>query len=169
MNIHHGQIALSEPARSARTARKALDNARHVGELAVAATAVIDTRTRQMGAAIGDPVALAAPEFTLMVTEKVKAAALSGRAMQRRLPMAMQASLTWIERQAAVAGEAALAPWQARSPVDLLGFGPRAILAGVDAYAALAAEMTHLGTQVFGAGLAPIHRAATRNARRLAR
>jgi hypothetical protein len=35
------------------------------------------------------------------------------------------------------------------------------------AHAALAAEMTHLGTQVFGAGLAPIHRTATRNARRL--
>jgi hypothetical protein len=164
-----GQIALSESARSARTARKAIDNARRVGELAVAATAVIDTRTRQMGAAIGNPVALAAPEFTLMITEKVKAAALSGRAMQRRLPAARQACLGWVERQAAVAGGAALALWQARSPADLLEFGPRAIVAGVDAHAALAAEMTHLGTQVFGAGLAPVHRAATRNARRLAR
>ena len=162
------QIALSEPARSARTARKAIDNARRVGELAVAATAVIDTRTRQMGAAIGNPVALAAPEFTLMITEKVKAAALSGRAMQRSLPAARQACLGWVKRHAAVAGGAALALWQARSPVDLPGFGPRAIVAGVDAHAALAAEMTHLGTQAFGAGLAPIHRAATRNARRLA-
>jgi hypothetical protein len=31
------------------------------------------------------------------------------------------------------------------------------------------AAMLHPGTQLFGAGLAPIHRTATRNARRLAR
>jgi hypothetical protein len=163
------QIALSEPARSARTARKAIDNARRVGELAVAATAVIDQRTRQMGAAVGNPVALTAPEFTLMVTEKVKAAALSGRAMQRSLPAARQAFLAWLERQAAVSREGQR--WRCgrlARPLTCSG-GPRAILAGVDAHAALAAEMTHLGTQAFGTGLAPIHRAATRNARRLAR
>jgi predicted NBD/HSP70 family sugar kinase len=93
--------ALAEPARTARTASKALGNARRVGELAVAAAAVIDQRIRQLGAAIGNPAALAAPEFTLMVSEKVKAAALSGRAMQRRLPAALQAFLVWLERQAA--------------------------------------------------------------------
>ena len=58
-----------------------------------------------------------------------------------------------------------MALWQARSPVDLLGFGSRAIVAGVAAQAALAAELMHLGPQLFGAGLAPIHRTATRNAR----
>ncbi len=73
---------LSEPVRAARTTMKAMDNARRIGELAEAAAAVVDKRTRQLRAAIGNPVALAAPESTLMATEKVKAVALSGRAMQ---------------------------------------------------------------------------------------
>jgi hypothetical protein len=45
------QIALSEPVRSARTARKTLDNARRIGELAVAAMAV---RSREDDAMDGD-------------------------------------------------------------------------------------------------------------------
>jgi hypothetical protein len=78
--------ALAQPDHLARVATQALTNARRVGELATAAVAVIDQRTRQIGAAIGDPVALAAPEFTRMVSEKLEAVALAGRALQRGGP-----------------------------------------------------------------------------------
>jgi hypothetical protein len=159
----------AEPDHLARTATQALTNARRVGELATAAVAVIDRRTRQIGVALGDPAALAAPEFTLMVTEKLKAAALAGRALQRGGPSAAHAAQSWLEQQVAAGGGAMTALWHARSPADLLGLGQRAIVAGAAAQVALAAELMHLGPQLFGAALAPIHRTATRNARRLAR
>jgi len=161
--------ARAEPAHAARTARQALDNARRVGELAVAAAAVIDRRTRQLGAAIGNPVALAAPKFTLMVTEKLQAAALAGRAMQRGGPSAAHVAQSWLEQQVAAGGGAMTALGHARSPADLLVLGQRAIVAGLDAHAAFMAELLHLGTRLFGAALAPIHRTATRNAQGLAR
>jgi hypothetical protein len=160
---------LAEPDHLARTATQALTNARRVGELATAAVAVIDQRTRQIGAAVGDPVALAAPEFTRMVSEKLEAAALAGRALQRGLPATVRVAQAWLEQQGTVLGRATTTLWQARSPADLVTLGPRAVLAGVDAHGRWMATMLHLGTQLFGAGLAPIHRPATRNARRLAR
>jgi hypothetical protein len=57
----------------------------------------------------------------------------------------------------------------ARSPADLLVLGQRVIVAGLDAHAAFMAELLHLSPRLFGVALAPIHRTATRNARRLAR
>src|SRR4051812_13372845 len=113
----------TEPAHAARTARQALDNARRVGELAVAAAAGIDRRTRQLGAAIGNPVVLAAPEFTLTVTEKLQAAALAGRAMQRGGPSAAHVAQSWLEQQVAAGGGAMTALGHARSPADLLVLG----------------------------------------------
>jgi hypothetical protein len=126
-------------------------------------------RTRQLGAAIGNPVALAAPAFTRMATEKLKAAALAGRAMQRGGPSAAHVAQSWLEQQVAAGGGAMTALGHARSPADLLGLGQCAIVAGLDAHAAFMAALLQLGTQLVGAALAPIHRTATRNAQRLAR
>jgi hypothetical protein len=47
--------------------------------------------------------------------------------------------------------------------------GKLATAAGVDAHGRWMAALLHLGTWLFGAGLAPIHRPAMRHARRLAR
>jgi hypothetical protein len=143
-------------------------NVTRLGELAVAATAVIDRRTQMAAAALANPVELAAPEFTTMVTEKVEATVLSAHAVQGGLPAVTRAAQTWLGRHVAAVGDAATMLWAVGSPVALLALWPRLALASFEANAAAAGEMMHLGVRVFGAGLKPIHRAATRNARRLA-
>lgn len=114
-------------------------------ELSFAAPQVVGHRLLRMAAAGSTPSARDQKEFTRMGTEKVLAFWQSWGAMWLQVA---QAQMAMAQGVAAMA----MAPW----------------LGGRGA-AALRREMGGLGVKVLAAGLAPVHRAAVGNARRLGR
>ena len=128
-------------ARSRRTLSRSL-------ELSLAAPAVIAMRTARMMAAGTTPTAADRKERSRMVSEKVGAFAESWSAMAAR---------------------------QQRAQIDawtqLMRWSWTAWMSGPSAFAAPAAQrrMQRAQAAVFASGLAPLHRVATANLRRLSR
>lgn len=155
--------------RAARAAATAVDTAARAGETALAAAEVIGKRSRLIGEALADPRKLADPELTTMVSEKVEAAQASGSAMARGLPAAARAGQLWLSRQRRLATEAALAAARPRPPLHLLQLWGRLGWRSLEAFVDAAQAAAHGAARATAAGLAPIHRKATRNAKRLRR
>ena len=138
------------------------------GEVGLASAQTIGHRTAMMAAAFGDPVAMANPEFIRMGTEKVEAAAEAGHAMASGMNELGRAWLALLSGQGLTAGfafglggfgnPAALAELQRRTMTEAMTAGLNAGLRVAEAYSAIAS-----------AGLAPVHRTVSANARRLAR
>jgi hypothetical protein len=137
--------------------------------MALAAAEVIDKRSRIIGEALADPRKLGDPELTTMVTEKVEASHDAGIAVSRYLPAAARAGRHWLSRHQRIAAEAASAAARPRAPSHLLQLWARLGWRSLEAFLAAAQDAAHIGTRAAGAGLAPLHRTATRNAKRLKR
>jgi hypothetical protein len=132
--------------RSARRRRGAASTlATRASELALAAPVVVAARTARMLAAGHAPTRADRAEMHRMGAEKVEAFAAAWMAM----------ALRWQRLQVEWAMRAWTAPWLLLSPARARR---RSLAASARAWRELA-----------NAGLAPVHRTATRNARRLSR
>lgn len=164
------------PAKTRRNAVRLLKvgaalarTAERTTEMGVAAAQTIGIRTGMLMRAAGDPVAMADPEFTLMVREKVEAAMESSLAMGANLSALQAAWTSWLSSQAAIATYAMSGLAQCRSPLDIAMVQSRALDALQSAGTAAGARLAEAAIGVTGAGLAPVHKAASANAKRLAR
>lgn len=152
-----------------KTARRALRNVQAGQELAEASAAVIARRLEILGEAMADPLRADHVELGLMGTEKVEAlAASAGAACADALDLAERAGRL-AAREGAEAADCLARMARADSPAAFaaaqttwaLGAWGRAVSDGWFLYdAALKAQ---------GRALAPVHAAATANARRLKR
>lgn len=120
--------------------------ARQYAELAFAAPQVIAHRTARMAAAGATPNARDAAEFTRMFTEKTNAF-----------------TQAWIASWTAMYW----APWKVA--MDLFAAGAGLGRGQAVTFDPLARAWRKQGWGIAGAGLAPVHRAAVANARRLGR
>lgn len=163
----HGRPAGSN--RHAKTAAVAAGVMRDLGEMQLAAARTIGVRMPMIAAAMSDPRQLSDPELSLMVTEKVEAVALAAAAAVPQLALPSVHAARWMGEQAAL--------WS-RAMTD---HGPVPSLAGAwTSWHKLAEGMALINaaylTAMIGTAaelgrvtLAPIHKAATANARRLGR
>ena len=136
------------------------------GEMLAASAQVIGHRTGRIAAAGARPSARDRREFALMGQEKVEAAAASAAAMGREwLAFGNSAALqAW--REALEAGNAALALASSRSVQEWVE-RHAALARSLGRSATSAGRLSAAGAEIAGRGLAPIHAAATANARRL--
>ncbi|MGZ9005436.1 MAG: polyhydroxyalkanoate granule-associated phasin [Burkholderiales bacterium] len=148
-----------KPSRKARSITK-------IGELAIAAPQVIATRTARMLAAGANPGTADRMEFSQMCTEKVQAFweslfAMSVQTLRTHQDYARAAALQW--------WRLCTTPWwlgAIRSAPDGTASAARAAtLLSLPSASRLERAMS----RIVAAGLGPIHKRATANARRLAR
>lgn len=139
------------------------------GDLGLVSARTIGYRTAMMAGALTDPVELTNPEFVRMGTEKVEAAAESAGAMAHGLADLQKAWMALFIAPAQAMTTALCGFGACRTPADLFTAQRRlvegSIMAGVNAGLHFAESAAVLA----GAGLHPIHRKASANARRLAR
>jgi hypothetical protein len=141
---------------------------RDFGEMQLAAARTIGLRVPMIAAAMRDPRLLADPELALMVKEKIDAAGLVAAAAAPELALPAVHAARWMSQQAALWSRAltdvgTLSQGNAWARWQKVGEG-MALING--AYvAAMVGTMAELGRVT----LAPVHKAATANARRLGR
>jgi hypothetical protein len=121
-------------------------------EMMRAATDVVDSRTRTMAAATRNPLTADYHELGRMVPEKVEAFSASARAAADDF-QALQSE--------------SLAQWQAFGQIALRGRPPTA--AELARLTARSARIIDRAAQAGGKALAPVHKRATANAKRLKR
>ncbi len=173
LSRRHGRPAASTRQalrHTARAATVAADTMRDLGEMQLAAAQTIGLRVPMIAAAMGDPRLLADPELTRMAMEKVEAAALVAAAVAPQLAFPAVHAARWMGDQTALWSRALTgARLTPRSPGDAWTRWQKvaegmALING--AYlAAMLGTMAELGRVT----LAPVHKAATANARRLRR
>lgn len=123
-----------------------------LAETAQASQAVVKSRSATIAAAARNPLAGDYAELGRMVPEKVAAFTEAG--------IAAWGDLQWIQAQA-------LGNWQMLARIALAGRAPTT--AEASAITARTVGMAKRGARAGGKALAPIHRGATSNARRLRR
>ncbi|WP_207455706.1 phasin family protein [Azospirillum sp. SYSU D00513] len=140
------------------------------GEVGIAAARTITHRTAMMAAAAGDPVAMANPEFVRMGTEKLEAAVEAGQAMAKGMAELGQA---WTALAAGPLLPGSPAFGRVPTPADWLAWQSRAAgaMASGMMMGGMAAglRLAEAWSAVASAGLAPVHRTVSANARRLGR
>ena len=141
--------------------RRPADPVTRMVEMSVAAGQTIGHRSLMMALAAGDPAALGRPEFTRMVTEKMAVAAETGIQVASRLAAAQWGWAGWFGAQAQL-GAAAFAAnpmtaWQ------------HWLTASTDQAAEISQRLIADATALADASLAPAHRVASANAKRLGR
>ena len=139
-----------------------------MGEMLAASAQVIGHRTVLMAAAGAQPSARDQREFVLMVQEKLDASVASATAMGRQW-FALGSGIgvqAW--RDALEANSAALALASSRSVQESVE-RQAALARTLGRSATSASRLSAAGAKIADRGLAPIHAAATANARRLAR
>jgi hypothetical protein len=145
------------------------ENARRASETALAATLTIAKRQEMIVAAMSDPRRLAHPEFTRMVTEKLRASSEATLAALTGAQQPVKDLDRWVQTQ----GEIAMLAWQemarATTPLGAIDLWTSMTRRSVEASLVLAEAMAGIGASLFRAGLDPFHRAVTANARRLHR
>jgi hypothetical protein len=145
-----------------RAAGEAASTAIKSGELAVASAEVIAARLSMIGPS-------AALEASMMVPEKAEAFAASGAAMAGRMSQIAASGAQAMAREGAKAAEAGVQMALAHTPADLAAAQSR-YLAGWFARATSDfAHWTGLAVRAQAEALAPVHKTATDNARRLRR
>ncbi len=153
----------------ATTAASAGANARVGAEMMEAAQQVVAARLDILSAGLNDPLKADLPEIALMGAEKVEALTLATAAATRGLSDVGQRFARDASREAQAATSALTAMVQAGSPAAAyavqmnyaLGWWGRATGSILSLNAGLAAAQAQ--------AMAPLHRTATANARRLAR
>ncbi len=160
---------LADTQRLAHAGAELTRTALKTGEMSVAAGRTIAYRLAMMGEALGDPFAWSDPEFTLMGREKLEAAAEAGVAVYGGLGAFHEGWWLWSTKQAEAMVEAWTALLQPPTPTGLAEAQRRFVNASIDAANGAAAGFAVAASRLGGLGLAPIHKAASANARRLAR
>lgn len=138
-------------------------------DLGIVSARTIGYRTAMMAGALTDPVELTNPEFVRMGTEKVEAAAESAGAMAHGMADLQKAwmALFMAPAQAMMVGMSGFSA--CRSPGDLLTAQRRLVEGSIMASVSAGLHFAESAAVLAGAGLRPIHRKASANARRLAR
>jgi hypothetical protein len=153
--------------RGAAAAVSAAETLRDLGEMQLAAARTIGLRVPRIAAAMHDPRLLADPELTLMVAEKVEAAAAVATATAPQLAASAAHTARWLNAQAALwsraCGDAASAP----SLCGVWNQWQRLAQGVALANAAYGAAMLGAAADLGRVALAPVHKATTGNARRL--
>ena len=154
--------------RGAKVAATAADTMRDFGEMQLAAARTIGLRVPMIAAAMRDPRLLADPELAMMVMEKVEAAGLVAAAAAPQLALPAVHAARWMRQQTALWSRAltdvgTLSQGNAWVRWQKVGEGMALINAAY--VAAMVGTMAELGRVT----LAPVHKAATANARRLGR
>ena len=139
------------------------------GELAVASGRVIAERAALGIAALLDPSTADHTEFARMVPEKMKAFSAASAALQRRSGEFVAEMARFAAAETALALSAAGEFALCRSPADLLALQNRLALAWFGRAVSQTLALGALAVSAGGAALAPVHRAATGNAKRLQR
>jgi hypothetical protein len=150
-------------------ARELTDTAEKAGQLGMAAASTITHRAVMMAQAMSDPVAaMSNPEFTRMGVEKVEAAVEATRALTEGF---QDLGLAWWELMAGqmqLASEAATGLQRCRTPTDFMALQSQSFSRCMTAGMAAGLRFAESATALMGAGLNPMHRTASANARRLA-
>jgi len=158
--------------------RRNLDNLVSVGqdlartagktqEMALASVQTIGYRTAMMLQAFGDPVAMANPEFALMGHEKVEAAVESQRAMMGSAQALFEGWTAWAFGQATTTTRAFAELATCRTPADIISVQQHYLQSTWINATTAAAKLTQAVIRITDAGLIPVHKVASANAKRL--
>jgi hypothetical protein len=155
---HHGRIAAA-----------ATRLVRDLDEMGRAAVETITHRSAVIAGAVQDPRKLADPELSLMMTEKVEAAAAAATAVLAPQLMAMPGlyATRWLGDQVALAARSAGQIARDPTVAGAVRQWQRAAEGMALINAAYATAMLGTMVELSAAALAPVHKAATANARRL--
>lgn len=164
-----GKRGRGQAARAVRTWTGAAVLAGTMGELMLASARTIGARTAMMAEAAGDPVGWANPEFSLMGREKVTAFAAAGDAVASGYGALQDAWASWIWGQAGNTVTAMAALGRCRTPMEAVAVQRRYAERTAANAAAAGAKLAEAGVRLAGAGVAPIHKVAAANAKRLGR
>ncbi|WP_158047883.1 phasin family protein [Skermanella pratensis] len=146
----------------ARTAEK-------TQEMALASVQTIGYRTAMMMQAVGDPVAMTNPEFTLMGQEKVEAAIQSHHAMMDSCRAMFEGWSAWVMGQAGTTAKAMTELATCRTPADVVRIQQNFVQCSFVNATNAATKLTEAVIRMTDAGLVPIHKVAYANAERLAK
>lgn len=149
---------------SSRTAVRAMRTMRDLDTMGRAAATTIALRSQMIAEAFRNPAKLADPELSLMMSEKVEAAAAVAAAVVPQLALPALHAARWLGDHATLLARHAMTPlWSGASwrQYQRLAEGMAYINAAYGA--AMLGTMVELGS----VALRPVHRAATANARRL--
>lgn len=145
------------------------DAALHSVDLARASAHTIERRAHRMRSALGDPVAMADPEFSLMVREKVEAFAAASGAVAGGLQALQGILVASAIGQTLAATQAMTAMAFCGSPFAAMEIQQRWLRSAQKEAAASTSRFVTVAAGLFGVGLAPISKVASANARRLGR
>lgn len=138
-------------------------------ELALASGRVIARRTALGVGAFFDPAKTDHVEFARMVPEKMAAFSAVSTVVQQRAVALAEQMMRVAAREGAIALHTASEIVAARTPADLVAAQSRFVLGWFERALSQSLALGSLATSAGGAMLAPVHRAATGNARRLHR
>ena len=136
-------------------------------EMALASVQTIGYRTAMMFQAFGDPVAMSNPEFTLMGHEKVEAAVESQRAMMESAQELIESWTAWAFGQAKTNAKAFTDLTTCRNPSDFIGVQQHYLQSTWINATTVAAKLAQATVRITDAGLIPVHKVASANAKRL--
>jgi hypothetical protein len=136
-------------------------------EMALASVQTIGYRTAMMFQAFGDPVAMSNPEFTLMGHEKVEAAVESQRAMMESTQNLLEGWTAWAFGQARTNAKAFSELAACRTPADILGVQQHYLQSTWINATTAAAKLAQASIRITDAGLIPVHKVVSANAKRL--
>ena len=138
-------------------------------DVAHASMRTIGFRTAMMARAAGDPVALADPEFTRMVREKIEAFAGAGGAVMGGVQALHGLWAAAMIGQVLGTVQACAALASCRTPADVAAVQGRWLAASQSEAVRSVTRIMEATFGLYGASLDPIHAVVTANARRLAR
>ncbi len=136
-------------------------------EMALASAQTIGYRTAMLLQAFGDPVAMSNPEFTLMGHEKVEAAVESQRAMMESTQYLFESWTSWAFGQARTNAKAFTELASCRNPTDVFGVQQHYLQSSWINASTAAAKLAQAMVRITDAGLIPVHKVASANAKRL--
>jgi hypothetical protein len=136
-------------------------------EMALASVQTIGYRMAMMFQAFGDPVAMSNPEFTLMGHEKVEAAVESQRAMMESTQKLLEGWTAWAFGQARTNVTTFSELATCRTPADVLGVQQHYLQSTWINATTAAAKLAQATIRITDAGLIPVHKVASANAKRL--
>lgn len=157
----------SDATRLMRSATQAAATATMGAELAVASAQVIAARMAMMGAMEAVPSAATAGELARMVPEKAEAFTAAGLSMAGHLGSMAAKGAEAAARESSFAASACMDIASAKSPMDFVMAQHRYFTAFMGRATTQAVVMTALATRLQADALAPIHKTATANAKRL--
>jgi hypothetical protein len=159
--------ALRDAAKIGDTVAAAAASHGRGGELAFAAGEVVAKRMALGAAAIVDPLSADHAELARMVPEKARAFGDADTVMLQRSGAMAQQMAQFAANELALAARATLALAACRSPADLAAAQGRFVTGWLGRAMSHAIALGAMAVRSQAAAMAPVHRTATGNARRL--